>query len=731
IQGKGQLKSTVKFPILLFLRDLSQIIKENPEYELAQAIYDQLIKSKVSIPPDWFTDRLNQGKVLIMLDGLDEVTDPVELNMVEEWIERQIDIWQKYKNRFIITSRPHAYRSNPLSHVNLLEVLPLDNEQINCLIQNWYLANEIANQQKEDPGIRMLAIQESDDLQTKLQSDPNLLELAVNPWLLTMMMTVNRYRESLPKRRVELYQEICEAFLGAQPQSQGVASDFTPAQTEVILQPLAYHLTCGSKRDISLANAKEVIREPLHLINPNIEAEEFLKMIETSSGFLSEGTDGVYRFAHLTFQEYLTAVFVKEQNKENELIARIEEPWWHEVIRLYSANSNATEIMKKCLELADSSVTALLLAIELMNEALGLESGLLSQFENLLFKGIEDPDPERRRLVAGALLSLRLRRMTRITDEKYMDSSNITYAEYQLFVDEMRTQGNYYQPDHWLACAQESYQFPIHKGAAPVVGVRPFDAIRFCDWLTLNEGGNWEYRIPSVTEIPDLNQATAPPKEETAGYWCKRDWDIDCTIKSKIGPELLFERIEQDLLICLEHNVSDQKNTADRVSTLVNQFDLSGALDTPRACAFGDCTWINKLDSPVTLSYALDRLNYQSIAFDQEAFLFEIGLDDALNTARGFDSVQTLGRARAYIQAVEIAIAMAKNLTSDHDFTFTLTSALDSILGSARKIARSIALTGNLDLKLIQELDQARHQARDRAQNLALEFGRNFGVNHF
>src|SRR5207247_2617488 len=109
----------------------------------------------------------------------------------------------------------------------------------------------------------------------------------------------------LPGRRVELYAEICDVFLGKRQMARGMALDLTPAQKQGVLQPLAHHLMTHEKREIKQAEAAQVINEPLARVNPSLDGADFLKMIENSSGLLLEHENGVYAFAHLTFQEYL------------------------------------------------------------------------------------------------------------------------------------------------------------------------------------------------------------------------------------------------------------------------------------------------------------------------------------------------------------------------------------------------------------------------------------------
>ncbi len=89
--------------------------------------------------------------------------------------------------------------------------------------------------------------------------------------------------------------------------------------------------------------------------------------------------------------------------------------------------------------------------------------------------------------------------MQRIDENTYIDDTLVTCAEYQLFIDEMREQGKYYQPDHWT-----SYQFPKGQAREPILGVRHSDAVAFCDWLTQRENQGWKYRLPTQEETTNF-----------------------------------------------------------------------------------------------------------------------------------------------------------------------------------------------------------------------------------
>jgi uncharacterized caspase-like protein len=372
-----------RVPILLTLRDHAADIREQSDYPIAQAVRDHLARSYgPPLPSGWFERQIDAGRCLILFDGLDEVADLETRKQVGMWVERQMRALGK--NLFVITSRPFGYKTNPLSGVTVLEVRPFTTQQVERFVQNWYRANEIMSAQKDDAGVHRLARQGAENLLGRLRTTPALYDLAVNPLLLTMIATVHRYRSSLPGRRVELYAEICEVFLGKRQQAHGQQLDLTPAQKQSVLQVLAYHLMQAQTREITLADALHVIAQPLELVSMHMTGEAFLKDIENSSGLLIERENGVYAFAHLIFQEYLAAAHIKTEGLGDELPPRVGLSWWHETILLYAAQADATAIIAACLEGEQPSVDALSLALRCEEEALHIQPALRQRLTDML-----------------------------------------------------------------------------------------------------------------------------------------------------------------------------------------------------------------------------------------------------------------------------------------------------------------------------------------------------------
>lgn len=181
-----------------------------------------------------------------------------------------------------------------------------------------------------------------------------------------MIATVHDSRATLPDKRVMLYAEICEVLLGKRQQARGVPLELSPAQSIQVLQTLALHMMLKGINTIARTEAIAIITEPLQLIHQALQPADFLHLVENRSGLFLEREHELSSFAHLTFQEYLAALALREQGEAQSLLAHLEESWWYETIRLYCAQADVTALLAAYLQTERPSITALLLAIQLL-----------------------------------------------------------------------------------------------------------------------------------------------------------------------------------------------------------------------------------------------------------------------------------------------------------------------------------------------------------------------------
>ncbi len=571
-QRRQHRKAPKLVPVLLYLHKIrEQIISENPP-NLATIIGDELknqeLELKLEPPPHWFDERLNQGKCLVMLDGLDEVADENQRHQVSRWVDAQIRAYPK--TFFILTSRPFGYQNAELENIGIvLKAQNFNLQQMEKFIYNWYLQNELIRQpRKEDPGVRADAQRKANDLIRRIKNYPPLASMALNPLLLTMIATVHDNRGALPGSRVELYAEICEVLLVRRQEAKGVSEplQLKASQKQLVLQVLALQLMLKKVRAFAFDEEKQIIGQSLlDVASSDVTPKSFLEHIRNVSGLLVEKDVGVYEFAHLSFQEYLAAVQVKETNQEQLLIEKIKDSWWYETIRLYAAGSNTTELIRAAMD--NPTVKSLTLAYDCLEEGKSVSQEVRQQLESM---SLESPEPEVAKLAASVKLGRRLNKLLRIDENIQIDQSYITYAEYQLFVDEQLNSQERFSPGH---------------AKKPVTNISYENALGFCEWLSSKARSN----ILGETESEEIYYYRLPSAIEVQIYGAKEYIKLGCltiekSIAMKAGIRVVKVKVSQDYGKLVNYLAQKDWQQADRETAAImlkfaNQ-QAEGELDT-------------------------------------------------------------------------------------------------------------------------------------------------------
>lgn len=348
-----------RVPFLLVLRKHRDRLAQEQPPTLPELIKNHHIPDLpdsdklVDLPEDWVEKQLRQGKAVVMLDGFDEVASG-QRPAVARWINDQMRHYSK--SVFIVTSRPKAYNDQePADRLELstrLWVQDFNEDQRRDFVEHWYLCQErYARGGDTTPDVQKDAQDAAEELLTQIEARQELKDLAKNPLLLNMIVTFHRRFPGveLPKRRVELYREICTLQLRDRPGARKLETCLINCDAQLILQRLA--LSMMEQHEERLDRSTLLDRMGTYLVQQRekVPPQDFLAQVVQVSELLVEREPGEFEFAHLSLQEYLAATQIADEKQEALLYKHLQNDWWKQTILLYASQVNPTPLIREAL----------------------------------------------------------------------------------------------------------------------------------------------------------------------------------------------------------------------------------------------------------------------------------------------------------------------------------------------------------------------------------------------
>jgi len=595
VQERLGLKEASTLPIMLPLRNLGYHLREkhpNPSKDGPSILLDDLREyyaaQQIILPEEFFGTYLDKGEAVLLLDGMDEVADPALRQRVARLIERFASRFEKC--RFVVTSREVGYEgaSRIGGEFGLAKVREFDSGEVRQFVRDWTRVVETTLAGGESNDIVRMANEQAGRLIQAIESNPRVADLAVNPLLLTVIALVHRYRAQLPERRSELYEEVVEVLLAHWDEAKGLETRTLIANRELdggdrrsLLEPVAFWMHEGQKREIERDELRSLLVPAFKNMTVNESdarkaVDVFINLINMRSGLLVERGVGVYSFAHLTFQEYLTArALADRKDVLDYTLKRLSDPWWREVFLLV-AGYLSTQGKRRVSEFIQAILNAdkkterephhhLLLAAECLYDVgpARVEGDLMGLARSQLKQQADAPiiKDDRQSVLTKVLATNALARIesgqvvTRFWKRPYgepewitipagefwMGSEKgddderplhklylpefqisrvpITNAQYELFVKDKEWKS----PEHW-----HGGQVPSGLENHPVVHVTWHDALEYCRWL--GKKINQLLTLPSEAEWEKAARGDQDQREYPWGEWV----DLHCN-SSELG----------------------------------------------------------------------------------------------------------------------------------------------------------------------------------------------------
>lgn len=672
-------------PILLYLRDHVRAIADDPDVSVADLLRGTLGSRREEEPEGWFEQKLREGECLVLLDGLDEVARAEDRKAVARWTENQIR--QYPGNDFVLSSRPQGYSTAPVQGATTVAVCGFTMVQVQEFVRGWYRAVERHSTGDAGADIEARATKGADDLIRRFKDLSPLRDLAVNPLLLTMIANVHRYRGALPRSRAELYSEICQVMLWRRQDAKNLASELPGTKKETILCGVAYAMMERRMSDLSTAEILAEIAPCLREVSTAAIPEDFLADV-SSSGLLIEREAGHFAFAHKTFQEYLAASHIHDNNLVSVLTDAVGDDWWREATLLYAASANADPIIRACLD-ADT-VPAAALAFDCEDQGSRFSPELRTRLDALLTTATEqDCAPDRRRFMAGVSLTRHMRDTIQGRSDARISVHPVTEQIYRFFLADLESEGTNVPP------AETTSAF----------GVRRARVDQFIQWANKISGQQKTYRLPTGTELDELaahqGLTPSPSGGPACPVWVRPDVS-DANAGSalwlapgaahphRIGAAELSAAIASDLDDELQHGPFSFFCSLTATFMTLADLDLNRVLELDRQLN-PDLTYVLGLVYNMTDGGTRTSHDLSDFGHDRDLFA---------------DCVRNLGHVRV------------RDFIDDRDGTQDLLTDLLRALDLVLRHASSLASTLGHDLRRVHELDRIRGLASVRVRDL-------------
>ncbi|MCX5769051.1 MAG: SUMF1/EgtB/PvdO family nonheme iron enzyme [Candidatus Hydrogenedentes bacterium] len=334
----------------------------------------------------WLNRVLDDGRALLILDGLDELAR-----------EKRKAFWRELRkcvsDRDIIyrvVSRPiHRPGENddewrPPVDASVVTVLPLTPENVDLLIDRWHEATIAAEGNAETrPALRMKLQRYAGELKNKLRQSAfrRIRELSETPLLCAAICLINRHnKQRLPKKRHHFYRDFCEALMQLRDAEKGVRTGtiYDDLDLEDLVRMhahVAFKMTTSGAgtpsskgRGYFVEASKENVLIWLKSCINDIKRQAIREQATASDllihllerGLLRTSSKDKIGFYHPALQEYLAATAIPLEGELDFLIRQVEDDRWHDIIVLsaggfFAGADFGNDLIAKLLDRAESS----------------------------------------------------------------------------------------------------------------------------------------------------------------------------------------------------------------------------------------------------------------------------------------------------------------------------------------------------------------------------------------
>ena len=296
-------KEVKKYPIPIYIRfrDLDLQHANSIREGLAKE-FEQLAASEQSTDLDGLLD---EGKIIVLLDGLDELETEENITKGMQALLDFVDTNNSSRVIFSTRSLEILKSSKLLSKFTVYRMLHLDFQQIQTLIKKWF-----ENSDKDGEAL------------IKLVSNPvTFSSLPHTPLTLALLAVIyDRGIQDLPANLTELLEKYVEIALGRWDMDKGIQQQIEWRIKQNLLGQLAWSLVQNNEFSVSLTQITELVEAQRAEIGLTYDSNSIVKEIVERSGLLVPRGDDLFAFKHHSFLSYFAGHELSLQPNSRELV---------------------------------------------------------------------------------------------------------------------------------------------------------------------------------------------------------------------------------------------------------------------------------------------------------------------------------------------------------------------------------------------------------------------------
>ena len=342
--------AATQVPVFITLRDFAESCRYNQQINLLEFIQQEFLESGVS-QPEALNKLLQEGRILFLIDGLDEICQDEEhkiLNEVRRFCERF------HKNTFVTTCRT-ALQKLTLKGFTDVQITPLNEVQITAGTRKWF--EEFSKADVSD------ALKIASQFVQELKSPENwqFRPLMATPLFLHLACSIFHRQKKLPIK-AKFYKQCMDLLVWKWDEARGMdrnqsyrgfalpqklqlwseiaLSTFEKGQYFFDQRVIEDHIASAVK-NLTDTNPEEIYQA----------IEAVLCMVKSQHhGLLTERARGIFSFSSSAMQQYCIArKIVSSQYLQplgqslQELVTHLSDRRWHKIFLLTASMLHSSD----------------------------------------------------------------------------------------------------------------------------------------------------------------------------------------------------------------------------------------------------------------------------------------------------------------------------------------------------------------------------------------------------